>query len=214
MALTGLLGSKAIIAEYPSPGVLVLKMAADGKQTGRPQHGRRESASKVTSIVRVAGKDVDGSLDILRALSKVKGIGNNFAHALTLKIEKELKIPKSTEIGSLDEKQVEAVEGIIKDPLAVGIPTYCINKNKDTETGKNVHNVGNDLLFSTRQDISRDVSMKAWRGYRHQYGQKVRGQHTRSTGRTGITVGVTKKSAQMTKAGAATAAAAAQEKKK
>ena len=30
----------------------------------------------------------------------------------------------------------------------------------------------------------------------HQYGQKVRGQATRSTGRTGATVGVTKKAIQ------------------
>ena len=40
------------------------------------------------------------------------------------------------------------------------------------------------------------------RGFRHQYGQKVRGQKTRSTGRTGSTVGVVKKSLQPAKKGA------------
>ena len=63
------------------------------------------------------------------------------------------------------------------------------------ETGKNIHIVSNDLIFNTRQDVSRDVANGTWRGFRHQYGQKVRGQHTRSTGRTGATVGVTKSKA-------------------
>ena len=63
------------------------------------------------------------------------------------------------------------------------------------ETGKNIHVVSNDLIFNTRQDVSRDIANGLWRGFRHQYGQKVRGQHTRSTGRTGATVGVTKSKA-------------------
>jgi small subunit ribosomal protein S13 len=32
--------------------------------------------------------------------------------------------------------------------------------------------------------------MNSWRGYRHAYGLKVRGQRTRSTGRKGKAVGV------------------------
>jgi small subunit ribosomal protein S13 len=102
-------------------------------------------------------------------------------------------------VGSLDEAQIAQIENLIKDPVSVGIPTYLINRNKDAETGKNLHMVSNDLIFTTRQDISRDIANKTWRGYRHQYGQKVRGQATRSTGRTGITVGVTKKSVQQAK---------------
>ena len=44
------------------------------------------------SIVRVAGKDVDGSLPIPRALAKVKGIGHNMSRALALKVESKLGI--------------------------------------------------------------------------------------------------------------------------
>ncbi|HIH49988.1 MAG: 30S ribosomal protein S13 [Candidatus Micrarchaeaceae archaeon] len=161
----------------------------------KPQEHRGKSqTSGASSIVRVAGRDVDGSLNIERALSNVKGVGMNMSHALALVIESKLNIPKTTEIGSLSETQIAEVEGVIKDPVSAGIPSYMINRNKDMETGKDMHVVGNDLIFNTRQDISRDVANKTWRGYRHQYGQKVRGQATRSTGRTGITVGVTKKS--------------------
>jgi small subunit ribosomal protein S13 len=168
-------------------------VAENPKQEHR---GKQAQASVAASIVRVAGKDMDGSLNMERALSKIKGIGANMAHSLSLTIETKLGIAKSTNVGSLSEAQVAEVEKIIKDPMEFGIPWYIINRNKDAETGKNVHLVSSDLTFSTRQDISRDISNKTWRGFRHQYGQKVRGQATRSTGRTGVTVGVTKKSIQ------------------
>jgi small subunit ribosomal protein S13 len=167
-------------------------MAENPKQ----EHRGKAQTSGASSIVRIAGKDVDGSLNIERALAMVKGIGANFSHSLTLTIEAKLGIVKTTEIGSLNETQIQDVEKVIKDPVSYGIPTYLINRNKDAETGKNLHSVSGDLIFNTRQDIGRLISNKAWRGYRHQYGQKVRGQRTRSTGRTGVTVGVTKKSIQ------------------
>ena len=135
---------------------------------------------------------MDGSLPIPRALANVKGIGHNMSRALSLVIERKLGIAATSEIGSLSEDQIAKLEAVIKDPLSAGIPWYLLNRNKDMETGKNLHVVSNDLVFSTRQDISRDISNGLWRGFRHQYGQKVRGQHTRSTGRTGATVGVTK----------------------
>ena len=147
------------------------------------------------SIVRVAGKDMDGALPIPRALAKVKGIGHNMSRALALKVEEKLGITDTTTIGSLSEEQIAQLEGVIKDPLAVGIPWYLLNRNKDMETGKNLHLVSNDLIFNQRQDVTRDIANGLWRGFRHQYGQKVRGQHTRSTGRTGATVGVTKSKA-------------------
>ena len=126
----------------------------------------------------------------------MKGIGNNLAHYLAITIESKLGIQKSTDVASLTESQIADIEKVIKDPVANGMPWYVINRNKDAETGKNMHVVSNDLIFNTRQDISRDISNKTWRGFRHQYGQKVRGQNTRSTGRTGATVGVTKKAIQ------------------
>ncbi|MGD0511310.1 MAG: 30S ribosomal protein S13 [Candidatus Micrarchaeaceae archaeon] len=165
-------------------------------------HRGKSQTSGASSIVRLAGRDVDGSLNIERSLSKVKGIGQNLAHSLAITIEAKLNIPKSTEVGTLSESQVEDVEKIIKDPEGSGIPWYGINRNKDAETGKDIHVVSSELIFNTRQDVSRDISNKTWRGHRHQYGQKVRGQHTRSTGRTGATIGVTKKAMQQAAKGA------------
>ncbi len=166
----------------------------------------KRQISGAISIVRISGKDVDGSLSIRRAVGKIKGIGSSMASALCIVINDKLKIDPSATIGSLNDDQIESVEKIIKDPLGNGIPWYLLNKNKDMETGSNIHIVSNDLVYSTRQDISRHINVGTWRGFRHQYGQKVRGQHTRSTGRTGATVGVTKKAATPGTAGAAAGA--------
>ncbi len=185
---------------------------AEARQSKGPEKGAQ-------SIIRIAGRDVNGALPVERALSRVKGIGINMAHALAFAIEKKLSIVRTTPIGNLTEKQISDIESLIKAPSSEGIPAYMLNKRKDSETGKDMHFVGNDLTFSVRQDINREVNLKTWRGFRHQYGQRVRGQHTRSTGRTGATVGVMKKTVQAAmaaqrKEGSAPAAAPAGEAKK
>jgi len=157
------------------------------------EHKDKQKREDVASIIRLAGRDIDGSLNMPRALSKIKGIGNNMANALSIAIEEKLGIKRSATLGSLNEQQIADVEKVIKDPYGAGVPAFMLNHVNDIETGLPKHYVGSDLLFATRQDINRDIPLKTWRGFRHQYGQKVRGQHTRSTGRTGATVGVTKK---------------------
>jgi len=42
-------------------------------------------------------------------------------------------------------------------------------------------------------DINMMRKIRCYKGIRHETGQKVRGQRTKSTGRTGSTVGVSKK---------------------
>lgn len=169
---------------------------AEQKQTRREEGGKGKGESSASSIIRLAGRDVNGSLSIERALFHVRGIGVNMAHALSHAVELKLGVQRSTSIGSLDEQRIAAIEAIIKDPVANGIPSYMVDHRKNFENGNDVHYVGNDLLLAMRQDISRDVTLRTWRGYRHQYGQRVRGQRTRSTGRTGATVGVMKKAAK------------------
>jgi small subunit ribosomal protein S13 len=175
----------------------------DEKEIKRPQ-----KKDERTSIVRLSGKDVNGSLNLERAIDQVRGVGPNFSHSLVFAIETRLNIPKSSNLGSLSEEQIEKIEGLLKSPGDFGIPKFLLNRQKDMETGKDLHLVSNDLAFATRQDVSRDMSLRTWRGHRHQYGQKVRGQRTRSTGRTGTTVGVIKK-AEAAKAMPASGGAAA-----
>lgn len=166
---------------------------------------QRQKEKQEVMIIRISGRDINGTYDIPKALDQVKGLGSNLSHAIALEAERKLNIPMKTKLQDLSEEQIAKLEDAIKEPGKLGIPNYLFNRRKDVETGKDMHLVGVDLIVKTKQDIERDIKIQTYRGFRHQYGQKVRGQKTRSTGRTGATIGVTKKGA-----GAPTAAAAAE----
>jgi small subunit ribosomal protein S13 len=51
-------------------------------------------------------------------------------------------------------------------------------------------------------DIDQAKEIKSWRGYRHAYGLKVRGQRTKTTGRAGKALGVKKKAIMQRPGGA------------
>jgi small subunit ribosomal protein S13 len=76
------------------------------------------------------------------------------------------------------------------------------------DDGSNYHMITSDLDFATSNDIEREKLVMSWRGYRHMFGLRVRGQCTRTTGRRGGAVGV-KKVKAMPGAAPTTAAAAA-----
>lgn len=168
-------------------------MMAEQNQQQGPKQIPKEKEKKEASIVRIADKDINGSYKIARGIMHIKGIGYNMASAISLAAERLYGIKTDMEIGSLDNEQLENLEKIIKEPGNADIPNYLLNRRNDRETGRNIHFVGTDLIVSTRQDIENDIKLQTWRGFRHQYKQKVRGQRTRSTGRTGATVGVSRK---------------------
>ena len=60
------------------------------------------------------------------------------------------------------------------------------------ETGENLHLITSDIELTVRNDIEREKAVSSWRGIRHMFGLKVRGQRTRTSGRKGGAVGVKK----------------------
>lgn len=167
-------------------------------------------------IVRIAGKDIPGAKKTIIGISQVKGIGYSFAKSI-LDI---LKINPNSNVGFLTESQVEEIEKAMRNPLSVNIPTWFLNRRKDMDSGSNLHLITSDIDFNVRNDVEREKGMNSWRGFRHTYGLKVRGQRTRTTGRKGGAVGVRKggkvlpagapvEGAAATAAGAAAAAPAA-----
>jgi small subunit ribosomal protein S13 len=62
--------------------------------------------------------------------------------------------------------------------------------------GESPHYIGPDLDTRRRDDINQMKMIRSYRGVRHERGQKVRGQRTRSNGRTGMAAGVLKKAAK------------------
>mmetsp|Transcript_134505 Transcript_134505/g.190180 ORF Transcript_134505/g.190180 Transcript_134505/m.190180 type:complete len:83 (-) Transcript_134505:67-315(-) len=81
----------------------------------------------------------------------------------------------------------------MQNPAAYRIPIWCMNRKKDPKDGKDAHLVSNQLDMKKREDLEKMRKIKLHRGIRHMYGLRVRGQHTKTTGRRGKTVGVSKK---------------------
>ena len=121
-------------------------------------------------------------------LTQIRGIGYMFANSM-LQI---LKINTDSRIGTLSTDQVSSIEKMIQDPKSQNFPTWFLNRQKDIETGDDMHLVTSDIAFNLRNDVEREKGEFSWRGYRHMYGLKVRGQRTRCTGRKGGAVGVAK----------------------
>lgn len=151
------------------------------------------------------GNDIPGEKKITIGLTQIKGIGYNFATAIL----DTLKINPNSNVGYLTESDVQAIEKLITNPSSSNFPQWFLNRRKDVETGKDMHILTSDIDFTLRNDVERERITSSWRGYRHMYGLKVRGQRTRCTGRKGGAVGVAKggKAAPVKSAGPKTIAA-------
>ena len=161
------------------------------------------SASEYKHILRIAGKDIEGTKKLIVALSEIKGIGYNFAQVLT----QSLTINPNMRVGFLTENDIREIEQAISNPAGAGIPQWYLNRRKNMDDGSNYHRITSDLDFAASNDIEREKLVMSWRGYRHMFGLRVRGQCTRTTGRKGGAVGV--KKVKMMPGAAAPAAAAA-----
>ena len=122
-------------------------------------------------------------------MAKIKGVGPSLADAMLRKVG----ISSDKRAGFLSEAEVDQLEELIKDPAKGGLPSWLFNRRKEQETGKDAHLISADLVLRTKMDIEKMKEIKSWRGYRHAYGLKVRGQRTKTTGRAGKALGVKKK---------------------
>jgi small subunit ribosomal protein S13 len=148
-------------------------------------------------ILRIMGSDVQGTLKTIYALTKIKGVSLSLANAVL----KKAGINPDLRVGFLAESEITKIEEIISDPTKYGLQTWLFNRRKNAETGKDVHMTSADLVLRTKTDIDEQKEIRSWRGYRHAYGLKVRGQHTKTTGRAGKALGVKKKTIQQKSGG-------------
>jgi small subunit ribosomal protein S13 len=146
-------------------------------------------SSEFKHIVRLLGRDLDGTKNVVFAQTEIRGINLRLANALA----KKANIPLEKRLGFLSDVEVRRLEETLGNIEGQGLPFWLLNHRKDLETGKDIHLTAADLDLQVKQDIERMTSMRSWRGYRHSYGLKTRGQKTRTTGRKGKVVGVKKK---------------------
>jgi small subunit ribosomal protein S13 len=157
-------------------------------------------------IVRLLGRDIEGHTPLRSALRKIRGVGHALAASIARAARKELGIKESEWVGELKDEQIAGVEEIVRAPAKHGVRAFQLNRQRDAESGGDKHLTMSDLQFAMRQDVEREKNTRSWKGFRFGLGQRVRGQHSRTTGRSGLTVGVLKKAMKAQKAAAASSA--------
>ena len=142
-------------------------------------------------IIRIANSDVSGEERLANALTSIRGIGPRISNAIVQK----LKLNPNKLAGKLDDKNVVDIENAIMN-LNDYVPDWLLNRQKDYDTGKDIHSVSVELKMTHDEDLNRMKKVKSYKGIRHASGHKVRGQRTYSNGRKGLALGVSKKRAQ------------------
>ncbi len=143
-------------------------------------------------IVRIAGVDCDGKRKVLDGLSLVKGLGWATARAICI----TLNIPMDVRLGYLTDDEVARIEAAINNPQSLKIPAWMLDRRRDPVTSEDKHLLTSDLELTQKMDVERMMRIKSWKGVRHSLGLKVRGQSTRTTGRTGGPIGFSKAEAK------------------
>ena len=139
-------------------------------------------------IVRIANSDIDGQKRTVIGLQSIKGVGKRVAEI----IAKKAGVDPSVKMGSLSDEKIAEIEELVTSYVEYA-PQWAINRQNDYETGADMHLLGNDLDLIQKDDINRMKMIRCYRGIRHEGHHKVRGQRTRSNGRHGLTMGVTRK---------------------
>ncbi|RZN31753.1 MAG: 30S ribosomal protein S13 [Methanosarcinales archaeon] len=150
--------------------------------------GKTKETPDVKHLVRIVNTDLDGHKSVQYALTGLKGIGIRTAKILA----NNAGIDSTEILGSLNESEVEKLRKTIDDFENV-VPTWMLNRRRDLATGTDKHLIGVNLGLSLTDDINIMKKTRSYRGIRHERGLRVRGQRTRSTGRSGTTVGVSRK---------------------
>ena len=136
-------------------------------------------------FVRIEQTDLDGTKSVERALTELPGIGRRTARV----IANDVGIDRRATLGRLDDEEIDDIVEHVTS-FADNHEDWLANHRTQFFTGETTHEIGNDVELTRRRDINRLQMIRAYRGIRHERGQKVRGQRTKSTGRSEGTVGV------------------------
>ena len=130
-------------------------------------------------IIRVLNTNVDGREKVMYSLTKIKGIGRRFSNLVCKKAEIDL----GKRAGELSAAELESLMVIVSNPRQFRIPDWFLNRKHDFKDGKFSQVVSNQLDTKLRDDLERLKKIRNHRGLRHYWQIRVRGQHTKTTGR-------------------------------
>lgn len=145
--------------------------------------------SHILPIPSLLNTNVDGKIKVQYALTQIKGVGRRYANIVCKKADIDL----GKRAGELNSDELERIVTILQNPAEFKIPTWFLNRQRDIVDGKSSQLLSNNIDSKLRDDLERLKKIKAHRGIRHYLGLRVRGQHTKTTGRRGRTVANKKK---------------------
>ncbi len=177
-------------------------MAKEKPKKAEEKPKKSAEADELKHIVRILNTDLAGKKQVQMALTGIKGVGRRCARIFTDKAGVD---PRAT-LGMLPDAEIDKLKKVIEQDASSILPVWMVNRRGDMATGTDKHIMGMDLSMTLREDLDLMKKMRSYKGIRHERGLRVRGQRTRSTGRTGAIVGVSRK-----KEGAAPAPAATKE---
>ncbi|WP_048150268.1 30S ribosomal protein S13 [Methanolacinia paynteri] len=143
---------------------------------------------EIKYFVRVENTDLDGTKSVQVALTGLAGIGMH----TSVSIAQMAGVDPRATLGLLEEDVVDRIREVVSGYTGK-VPAWMLNRQKDVYTGEAKQLLGTDLRMAVDDDVNRMRKIRCYRGIRHETHQKVRGQRTKSTGRHGATVGVSKK---------------------
>ena len=161
----------------------------EGKEGKKEAPKAKEAGPEIRHIVRIANTDLEGKRSVQYGLIGIKGISRRTAKILTVNSGLD---PKAT-LGYLTDADIEKLQSSV-DNISSIIPSWMVNKQNEIMSGEDRHVIGTDVLLALNEDLNLMKKMRSYKGLRHDRGLRVRGQRTRSTGRRGRTVGVTRAS--------------------
>ena len=147
-----------------------------------------EDNEELKYIVRILNTDLDGNRSVQMALTGIKGVGRRNAAVLTQQAE----IDPSETLGLLSDETISRLRTVV-EAANEHLPVWMKNRRKDLLSGEDKHLMGTDLMLTRREELDIMKKTRSYKGIRHERGLRVRGQRTRSTGRKGATVGVSRK---------------------
>jgi small subunit ribosomal protein S13 len=109
--------------------------------------------------VFLLGRNFEGDTAVCLALRKIYGVGKK----RSMDVCEETSVSPWAPLGSLSKNQLRDIATLIRGKYTIDL----------------------DLKREVYGAVRREMDLRSYRGLRHRYGLPVRGQRTRSNGRTG-----------------------------
>lgn len=161
------------------------KEKTDKRKEERKEEKFARPEKRIQNVIRLGETNLDGNKKVAHAVLDIKGISFTMS-----KVISEISGFGNKKVSELSDHEIHELEDIINNPEKYNVPSWLYNRRKEPEKGMTRHLNTSQLDLTHKMDIDRMKKIKSYKGVRHILGQPVRGQRTRSSFRSGGTVGV------------------------